>query len=108
MKRYIILSSAFLMQMCLGATYSWSVFVRPIRGLTGFSQGITQIPFTTFYFAFPVTLLFSGSILRTLGPQRSGVIGTLLFGAGWAVAGLWGGTSFAFVVIGIGCSRELE
>lgn len=102
MKRFVILTSAFLMQMCLGATYSWTVFVRPIRELTGLSQGIAQIPFTTFYFAFPVTLLFSGSILRNLGPRRSAVLGTIVFCSGWAVAGLGGASTFAFVVIGVG------
>ncbi len=102
MKRYFILSAAFLMQMCLGATYSWSVFVRPIRELTDLSQGFVQAPFTTFYFAFPVTLLFSGSILSTLGPRRSALLGTLLFGSGWAVAGLGGPMSFGFVVLGVG------
>ena len=102
MKRYVILSAAFLMQMCLGATYSWSVFVRPIRELTGLSQGIAQIPFTTFYFAFPITLLFSGRILSSLGPRRSALIGTILFGTGWALAGLGGTYSFSSVVLGIG------
>lgn len=102
MKRYLILSAAFIMQMCLGATYSWSVFVRPIRELTGLSQGITQIPFTTFYLAFPVTLIFSGSILHSLGPRRSALVGTVLFGSGWVVAGVGGGLSFLFVVLGVG------
>jgi len=90
------------MQMCLGATYAWSVFVPPIRELTGVSQGIAQTPFATFYFAFPITLLFSGSILSALGPRRSAVVGTLLFGSGWVVAGLGGGDSFALVVLGVG------
>jgi OFA family oxalate/formate antiporter-like MFS transporter len=97
-----MLASAFLMQMCLGATYSWSIFVRPLRDLTGLSQGLAQLPFTTFYFAFPLTLLFSGSLLRRLGPRRSAMCGALLFCAGWAVAGLGGGISFVFVVAGIG------
>ncbi len=90
------------MQMCLGATYAWSVFVRPIRELTGFSQGFVQTPFTAFYFAFPVTLLFSGWLLNRLGPRRAAIAGTFLFGAGWAVAGLGGPASFSFVVSGIG------
>jgi len=102
MKRFLILLAAFLMQMCLGATYAWSVFVRPIRDLTGVSQGIAQSPFTVFYFAFPLTLLFSGSILNALGARRSAVIGTLLFSLGWVLAGLGGFYSFAIVVIGIG------
>lgn len=90
------------MQMCLGATYSWSVFVRPIRELTGLSQGVAQLPFTAFYFAFPLTLLFSGSIVNRLGPRRSALIGTFLFGTGWFVAGLGGPVSFSLAVLGIG------
>jgi OFA family oxalate/formate antiporter-like MFS transporter len=102
MKRYLILAAGFLMQMCLGATYSWSVFVRPLREVTGLSQGLAQLPFTAFYFAFPVTLLFSGRILALLGPRRAALTGTLLFGAGWVVAGLAGEFSFLAVVLGIG------
>jgi len=102
MKRYLVLSSAFLMQTCLGATYAWSVFVSPIRNLTGVSQTIAQIPFTTFYFAFPITLLFSGSILNSLGARRSAITGTLLFCLGWALAGFGGSHSFASVILGVG------
>jgi OFA family oxalate/formate antiporter-like MFS transporter len=102
MKRYLILGAAFLMQMCLGSTYAWSVFVRAIRDLTGLSQGITQSPFTVFFFAFPLTLIFSGSIMRRLGPGRSAMTGALLFGLGWAIAGFGGGQSFGFVIAGIG------
>jgi MFS transporter, OFA family, oxalate/formate antiporter len=102
MKRYLILSAGFLMQMCLGATYSWSVFVRPIRELTGLPQGIVQIPFTAFYLAFPVTLLFSGKILNSLGPRRAALAGTALFGTGWTLAGLGGPYTFAAVILGIG------
>ena len=102
MKRLLILYSAFLMQMCLGATYAWSVFVRPIRELTELTQGMAQSPFTVFYFAFPLTLLFSGSILNALGPRRTAVIGALLFSLGWVLAGLAGSYAFSVVVFGIG------
>lgn len=33
--RYLILFSAVMMQVCLGATYFWSVYVQPLRDLTG-------------------------------------------------------------------------
>jgi OFA family oxalate/formate antiporter-like MFS transporter len=101
MKRYRILVSAVLMQLCLGATYSWSVFVKPLRDLTSLPQGTAQLPFTLFYLAFPATMLFSGMILRRLGPRRSAMIGGLLFGTGWMVASL-GHQHFMFVVLGIG------
>jgi OFA family oxalate/formate antiporter-like MFS transporter len=102
MKRYIVLAAACVMQMCLGATYSWSVFVSPLRHATGLSQGEVQAPFTAFYLAFPVTLLFASRLVDALGPRRSALLGTLLFGCGWLLAGLAGRASFLFVVAGVG------
>ena len=98
---YLILVSAVVMQMCLGATYSWSVFVSPLKDLTGLRQGPLQLPLSFFYLAFPITVLFSGYLMTRLGPRLCAVIGGMLFGAGWVVASL-GGSHFQLVVSGIG------
>lgn len=99
--RYLILVSAVLMQMCLGATYSWSVYVQPLKDLTGLAQGPVQIPFTLFYFIFPLTMMIAGGFLPKIGPRISAMAGGLLFGGGWLLAGL-GSQSFAFTMLGIG------
>ena len=101
MRRYSILLAAIAMQLCLGATYSWSVFVKPLRDLSGLSQANVQLPFTVFYFAFPVTVIFSGHVLKKLGPARSAAVGGLVFGLGWMLASL-GSQHFALTVIGVG------
>ena len=101
MQRYLILLAAVVMQICLGATYSWSVYVRPIREITGLLQGPVQLPFTLFYFVFPATMLITGSLLPRLGPRFCAVCGGIFFGGGWMLASL-GATHFAFTVIGIG------
>jgi len=89
------------MQVCLGATYSWSVYVQPLKDLTGLAQGPVQIPFTVFYFVFPFTMMAAGGFLPRIGPRRSAMVGGLLFGGGWLLAGL-GSHSFIFTVLGIG------
>ncbi|MCG8637198.1 MAG: MFS transporter [Desulfobacterales bacterium] len=99
--RYLILVCAVLMQVCLGATYSWSVYVQPLKTLTGLAQGPVQIPFTLFYFAFPLTMMIAGNYLPRTGPRRSAVAGGVLFGGGWLLAGL-GSSSFLFTILGIG------
>lgn len=99
--RYLILVCAVLMQVCLGATYSWSVYVQPLKTLTGLAQGPVQIPFTVFYFVFPLTMMVAGGFLPRIGPRRSAMAGGLLFGGGWLLAGL-GSHSFIFTVMGIG------
>ena len=99
--RFIILLSAVLMQMCLGATYSWSVYVQPIKSLLGLEQGPVQIPFTVFYFMFPLTMMAAGTFLPRIGPRICAMLGGLLFGGGWLFASL-GSSNFLFTVLGIG------
>lgn len=99
--KYVVLISAVLMQMCLGATYSWSVYVQPLKVLSGLQQGPVQIPFTVFYFIFPLSMLIAGNVLSKVGTRRSAMIGGLLFGGGWIVASL-GHHSFLFTILGIG------
>jgi hypothetical protein len=41
---------AVVIQLCLGATYPWSVYEQPLKKLTGFQQGPVQLPFSIFYF----------------------------------------------------------
>jgi OFA family oxalate/formate antiporter-like MFS transporter len=74
--------------MCLGATYSWSVFVRFLREYSGISQARAQIPFTIFYIAFPLTTIYAGRLLERWGPRRLAMTGACTFAAGWMVAGL--------------------
>ncbi len=99
--RILILPAAVLMQLCLGATYSWSVYVRALRDLTGLGQGMVQFPFTLFYFVFPATMLFSGAFLRRIGPRGCAVLGGMAFGGGWLVASL-GRAHFGLTALGIG------
>ncbi|MFH1154705.1 MAG: MFS transporter [Pseudomonadota bacterium] len=101
MKKYYILICAVLMQLCLGATYSWSVYVASLKSMTGLGQGPVQLPFSVFYFVFPLTMVVSGSILARRGPRFNAVLGGILFGSGWILAG-FGKAGFSFTVSGIG------
>lgn len=99
--RYIVLLSAVLMQMCFGATYSWSVYVQPLKALTGLQQGPVQIPFTIFYFVFPLVVMITGMLLPRLGPRKCAMMGGLLFGSGWFLAS-FGADNFFITSVGIG------
>lgn len=101
MRKYLVLVSAVMVSVCIGATYSWSVFVAPLKQLTGLDQGGVQIPFTVFYLCFPLTLMFSGAIMERIGPQLTSALGGLVFGGGWWFASL-GCDGFAYTILGIG------
>lgn len=99
--RFMVIFSALLMQICLGATYSWSVYVLHLREIVNISQAQAQIPFTLFYFVFPATMIFSGILLDRFGPRFSTITGGILFGSGWLLSSLGGG-AFLYTVIGNG------
>lgn len=101
MIRYRVLIASIIMTACMGATYSWNVFVGPLKELTGLGQGAIQLPFTVFYIVFPLTTIGAGMAVEKIAPRWMAVAGGLLFGAGWIVAGL-GERNFIFTVIGIG------
>lgn len=99
--RYVILIASVLLQMGLGATYAWAVFVDPLRESTGLGQGLIQSPFFVFFVAFPLTAIFAGRWMHRIGPRPLAMTGGLIFGLGWVVAGFaehWTG----LLVIGIG------
>ena len=99
--RFMLIISALLMQLCLGATYSWSVYVQHIRSILDISQAQAQIPFSVFYFVFPATMIFSGSLVDRFGPRFSAVCGGILFGSGWLVSS-FGAGNFLFTILGNG------
>lgn len=99
--RIMIILSALLMQLCLGATYSWSVYVQHIKAIVGISQTQAQIPFSIFYFVFPLTMVFSGTLVDRFGPRIAAICGGLLFGSGWLISSL-GGDNFTYTILGNG------
>ncbi len=101
MKRYAILCAAVAMQVCLGATYAWAVFVGPLKEAYGLGQGVVQLPFSIFYVVFPAVAALTGGFIDRIGPRRCAMAGGLLFGGGWTVAS-FGGGHFGIVALGIG------
>ncbi|MFK5927249.1 MAG: MFS transporter [Desulfuromusa sp.] len=99
--RIMIILSSLLMQLCLGATYSWSVYVQHIKTLVGISQAQAQIPFAVFYFVFPLTMIFSGTLLNKFGPRIAAISGGILFGSGWLISSL-GINNFNYTILGTG------
>lgn len=99
--RSLVVLGAILVQLCLGAIYAWSVFTPALKN-AGWSKLDTQIVFAVGLATFAIVMVFAGRKLKQWGPQKLAVIGGVVLGLGYFLAGLGGGTSFWTVLIGIG------
>jgi OFA family oxalate/formate antiporter-like MFS transporter len=99
--KYVILVSAVLLQACFGATYSWAVFVEPLKQMFHKGQAAAQLPFSIFYIFFPFTMIFSGYILDKIGIRKAVIGGIIIFGLGWILSGLFG-RNIPMISLGIG------
>jgi OFA family oxalate/formate antiporter-like MFS transporter len=99
--RWKVALGAIVIQVCLGAIYSWSVFTPALRD-AGWSKVQTQVVFSVSLATFALVMVFAGRHIASWGPRRLAMAGGLTLGAGYLVASLDGGTNFALVLLGVG------
>ncbi len=99
--RWSVVFGAVLIQLCLGAIYAWSVFTPGLKD-AGWSSLQTQFVFALGLAMFALVMVFAGKRLSAWGPRRLAVIGAVVLGAGYVLAGLDGGTNFWLVLMGVG------
>jgi OFA family oxalate/formate antiporter-like MFS transporter len=100
-RAYVVLAASVIMQVCMGATYSWSVFAQYLHNTCDVKLGTAQAPFSIFFVVFPAMTIVAGRLLERLGPTRMAMLGALVFAAGWFLAGL-GEIHIVFSMIGMG------
>jgi OFA family oxalate/formate antiporter-like MFS transporter len=101
MNRNLVVLGAILIQLALGAIYAWSVFTPGLK-IAGWTSSDTQWVFAIGLASFAVFMVFAGKKLPSWGPKKLAIIGGLILGLGYTLAGLFGGTDFWTLVILIG------
>ncbi len=102
MQKYIILIVAVLIQLCLGAGYSWSTFVPALKQNFGLTTAQTQAIFGTGSLTATLLIFLGGRIQDRLGPRIPAVIGGIIFGSSYILAGYSSGSHLALLLfIGI-------
>lgn len=96
-----------LMMLCIGNVYAWSVFRNPLMKAYGWTMAQATMPFQISIAVFAVAMVFAGRWQDRSGPRPVAMLGGILIGAGFILAGLFGSTLtgmiLAFgVVAGIG------
>jgi len=84
--RWGLIVSGLVINLCLGTTYAWSVFVHPLTGYftTHLGQTVTAndvlMPFSVILAVFAITMALTGTYVETHGPRKVTVIGCVLTG----------------------------
>lgn len=108
-KRWLILAASCIVNLCIGATYAWSVFASPMAEYlselvgSGLTAGSIAMAFTLTGAIGPVTMISGGWINDKIGPKWLVFIGGILFGAGFILSGFSTGPLMLIIVFGILC-----
>jgi MFS transporter, OFA family, oxalate/formate antiporter len=92
--RWIFIVLGFIINICLGSVYAFSVFKVPIQKWFADTHQVTvgsfegNLPFMIFLAFFAIMMFFGGRVIEKLGPKKIGIIGGILVGLGWILAGI--------------------
>lgn len=101
MKKYLTVIASFIIMLCLGSVYAWSIIASELIENYGFSASRAQLIFGTLIAIFPVTMIFVGQLSSRIKHQYFGFISGLLFLFGYLLASSSHG-NFATMLMGIG------
>ncbi|KYZ75479.1 hypothetical protein AXX12_12230 [Anaerosporomusa subterranea] len=85
--RWIILLAATIGSFCLGGSYAWSVFQKPLMAMYHWTPSQVSMAFTLCYVMMGVTMIVAGRLQDQHGPRRLLLVGGFMWGGGIALAG---------------------
>ena len=105
-KRWLVLVSSCLINLCIGALYAWSVFAGPMAArlsdLTGtaLTAADLAIVFSVGNSSGFITMIGGGFLNQKIGPRWVVFLGSVLFGLGFVICGL--ADSVGMLILGYG------
>jgi MFS transporter, OFA family, oxalate/formate antiporter len=85
--RWFYVVFGLIAHLCLGAVYAWGTFKKPIMNHFQLNATEGSLPFILFLAFFAIMMPFGGRWIQKYGPRKIGIIGGILVGAGWILAG---------------------
>lgn len=103
--RWIVLITSFIINLCLGSAYAWSVFQKPLIAKFGWSTGQVSIAFTLSLILLPLSMIGAGKIQDVKGPKIVTLVGGLIFSIGIFLTGFVNSLPMLYLTYGIlgGC-----
>lgn len=90
-----------VVNLCLGAVYSYSVFRLPLEQELAINPAASGFPYMVFLAMFALTMPFAGFLLERIGPRATALTGGMLTAGGWLLAGYAGGIGQITLTYGV-------
>jgi OFA family oxalate/formate antiporter-like MFS transporter len=84
--RWGIAAAAVVMQVCLGAVYGWSVFVRPLIAREHWALKSVSYTFMIAVFVLGIGTIIGGLWMDRVGPRKVATVAGVIYGLGYLVS----------------------
>ena len=102
-RRWITLIASFVISLCLGFVYSWSVFVEPLKLELNETVTALSLVFTLVCGVMSIFNIFGGALHDKYGPKKIIMIGAILYGGGILLSGYADSVFMMYLSFGV-CS----
>ncbi|MEM2087434.1 MAG: OFA family MFS transporter [Thermoproteota archaeon] len=99
--RWFLIVTGFLINLCLGAIYSFSIFRKPLESFWEISATQSGLPFMVFLAIFAIMMAVAGGLIGKWGPRKTSLLGSLLVGVGWIGASFSPNIDFLTILYGV-------
>lgn len=99
--RWRIVIAAVLVQLCLGAIYSWGVFLNPLMVAFNADKAEVSIIFTLVVIFYTIGIIIGGLWQDRVGPRIVMLVGGLCFGLGYILASFAGSLLIVYLTYGV-------
>ncbi len=85
--RWVILAALVINNICLGATYVWSIFNAPLMEANGWQLSQVSLAYSMLLLVTFFANLVSGQLQNKVGPQKLMLVALIFWGGGWFLTG---------------------
>lgn len=99
--RWLVLLAMFVINLCVGSAYAWSVFQKPLITAFKWSTSDTSLAFSISLALIPIAMIIGGKIQPEKGPKFLMFTGGLIFSAGIIAAGFTQSLGYLYATYGV-------
>ncbi len=107
-KRAVILGASVAVSICIGTSYSFSVFAQPLAELHGWSLSQVMVAFSICAGISPLPMILGGRLLDLAKARLAIVAGGLLFACCFFCSGSVSSLPMLYLLYGLGCGMGLS